>query len=397
MTIHRSTLRKFAYSALLLVLPLNPAFAADTKAVAERLKASFENQGVTLAWTGVSGDTSSMVLEGVTIAPAGDKEPLKIGNVTFKNVTDANGGYLVDTVSTEAFTQEKDGAKFEMSPFTINGMTIPGEGNTDPVASLLMYKSAQLDNLSVKIGDKTAFSVANVNVDIVPPADGKAMTFTGGAEKFTGDLSLVQDPDSKAVIDGLGYQNVSGKLDMAGSWEPKDGKMDLSKYDITVDNAGTLGMSFSLGGYTTEFIKSLQQLQKKMAASPEGVDKSAEGMAVLGLMQQLTFNSASIRFADNSLTNKVLEFVAKKQGTQPKDIANQAKAIVPFGMAQINNPELTAQVTKAVSDYLDNPQNLVIAAKPASPVPFALIAAGAMASPADLTKTLGVTVTANGN
>lgn len=32
--------------------------------------------------------------------------------------------------------------------------------------------------------------------------------------------------------------------------------------------AGTLGMAFSLGGYTTEFIKSLQQLQKKMAASP---------------------------------------------------------------------------------------------------------------------------------
>ncbi|WP_395383234.1 hypothetical protein ACHMW4_02560 [Mesorhizobium sp. UC22_110] len=49
MTIHRSTFRKFAYSALLLALPLNPAFAADTKAVAERLKATFENQGVTLA------------------------------------------------------------------------------------------------------------------------------------------------------------------------------------------------------------------------------------------------------------------------------------------------------------------------------------------------------------
>ena len=132
-------------------------------------------------------------------------------------------------------------------------------------------------------------------------------------------------------------------------------------------------------------------------ASATRTSPASSTWPVPGNPRQLTFNSASIRFADNSLTNKVLEFVAKKQNMQAKDIANQAKAIVPFGMAQINNPELTAQVTKAVSDYLDNPQNLVIAAKPASPVPFALIAAGAMASPADLTKTLGVTVTANGN
>ena len=240
-----------------------------------------------------------------------------------------------------------------------------------------------------------AFSVANTHVAIVPPADGKALTFTGGAEKFTGDLSLVQDADSKAMIDALGYQNISGKFDMAGSWEPKDGKMDLSKYDITVDNAGTLGMTFSLGGYTTDFIKSLQQLQKKMAASPEGADKSAEGMAVLGLMQQLTFNGASIRFADNSLTNKVLDYVGKQQGMSGKDIANQAKAIVPFGMAQLNNPELTSQVTTAVSAYLDSPKSLEIAAEPAAPVPFSQIMAGAMANPADLTKTLGVSVKAN--
>ncbi|WP_260854908.1 hypothetical protein [Mesorhizobium amorphae] len=118
MTIHRSTLRKFAYTALLLALPLNPAFAADTKAVAERLKASFENQGVTLAWTGVSGDTSSMVLEGVTIAPAGDKEPLKIGNVTFKNVSDANGGYLVDTVSTELSPRRRTAPSSRSAPLS---------------------------------------------------------------------------------------------------------------------------------------------------------------------------------------------------------------------------------------------------------------------------------------
>jgi len=82
---------------------------------------------------------------------------------------------------------------------------------------------------------------------------------------------------------------------------------------------------------------------------------------------------------------------------KPKDIANQAKAIVPFGMAQLNNPELTSQVSDAVNTYLDDPKSLEISAKPASPVPFALIMAGAMSNPKELTKTLGVAVKANQN
>jgi hypothetical protein len=78
-----------------------------------------------------------------------------------------------------------------------------------------------------------------------------------------------------------------------------------------------------------------------------------------------------------------------------KDIANQAKAILPFALAQLNNPELTAQVSAAVGKYLDDPQSLEISAEPAASVPFALIMAGAMTNPLDLPKTLGVKVTAN--
>ena len=73
-------------------------------------------------------------------------------------------------------------------------------------------------------------------------------------------------------------------------------------------------------------------------------------------MQQLTFNSATIKFTDASLTNKVLGYVAKMQVQQPAHIANMAKAMVPFGMAQLNNPELTTQVTAAVTAFLDNPR-----------------------------------------
>ena len=203
MTIHRSTLSKLAFSGFLLALPLNAAFAQDTTAVADRLKAMLANQGVDLAWSGISGDASSMVMEGVTVKPAAEKDALPIGNVTLEGVSEADGGYAVATVSTQAFSHSEDGVAVDISPFVMHDLTIPAEGSTDPLAGILMYKSAELANMTVKVGDKTAFTMDNFSVEITPPADGKAMEFTGEAEKFTGDLTLVEDPKSKDVIDAL--------------------------------------------------------------------------------------------------------------------------------------------------------------------------------------------------
>jgi hypothetical protein len=140
----------------------------------------------------------------------------------------------------------------------------------------------------------------------------------------------------------------------------------------------------------------MQEMQKNMANQPEGADNSAQGLAMLGLMQQLTFHSASLRFDDDSLTGKALDFVAAQQGVKAADLANQAKAIVPFLMAQLNNPEFTSQATTAISAYLDDPKSIEVSAEPDNAVPFAMIMAGAMSpSPQDLLKTLAVTVTAN--
>lgn len=397
MTIHRSTFCKLALSTFLFTLPLNSAFAQDTSAVADRLKASLANQSVDIHWTGIAGNASSMVLEGVTVKPVAEKDGLPIGNITLEGVAEENGGYTIRTLSTEAFSRTEDKAEINVSPIVVHDLTVPAEGATGPLGSFMLYKSADLANITVKVAGKTAFSMDGFAVNITPPADGNAMEFSGGSRKFAADLTLADDPKSRQVIDALGYQNITGSFQMAGSWQPSDGKMTLSKYDITVDNAGTLGMTFDLSGYTMDFIKSLKEMQEKIAAQPEGADNSAQGMAILGLMQQLSFNSASIRFDDDSLTNKVLDYVGKQQGMSGKDIANQAKAIVPFGMAQLNNPELTAQVSAAVGKFLDNPKSLEISAAPPASVPFALIMAGAMANPLDLPKTLGVTVKANEN
>ena len=395
MTIHRSTFRRFALSTMLLALPLDAALAQDATAVANRIKAGLAGQGVAVDWTAVTGDASSMVLKGVTIKPTTEQEGLAIGDVTLTGVTEKDGGYLVGKLETAPFSRSEEGLTFDVSPLVISGMNVPGEGSTDPLASIMLYETVELASMSVKLADKTAFAMEGLGFRITPPAEGKPLQFTGAAEKFSGDLSLVEDPKAKAVIDALGYQNVNGRIDMAGSWQPSDGRLALSQYDISVADAGTFGMTFDFGGYTLDFIKSLQDLQKKMAEAPSGGDNSAQGMAMLGLMQQLSINGAAVRFEDDSLTGKVLAYVAGQQGASAADIVNQAKAVVPFMLAQLNDPELAAQATAAVGAFLDAPKSIEIALAPASPVPFAQIMAGAMSNPTALTKTLGVKVTAN--
>jgi hypothetical protein len=395
MTIRRHVLHKLAISTFLLTIPFHAAYAQDANAVAERFKKVLADQNINLAWKGVSGDASSLVLEGVTFTPASQAQAVALGNVTLDGVTEQDGGYRIETISTEPYSFTQEGAKIDISAATFSGVTLPPEGETDPVASMMMYDGMDLANVSVTMADKTVFAMDGLSFEVTPPADGKALEFTGSAEKFTADLSMAEDPQAKKVIEALGYQTISGNFEMAGSWQPTDGRMGLTQYDITVDDAGTFGFTFDLGGYTPAFLKSLQELQKKMAEQPAGADNSAQGLAVLGLMQQLTFHTANIRFDDDSLTGKVLDYVAKQQNMKPEDIANQAKAIVPFLTAQLNNPELSAEITAAVTKFLDDPKSIEIDAAPTAPVPFALIAAGAMATPLDLPKTLGVSVTAN--
>ena len=395
MTIYRPTFLKLALSAALFSAPLHAAFAQDANEIAERLKTLLAEQGTDLQWTGVSGDADEMVLEGVTMGVPGEADRVQVGKVTIEGVSEERGGYRIDTITTEPFHIAEDRAAADVSAITISGLVVPSAKPADPLGSLMMYESAELASVQVKLADKPVFSLSNLTIEVTPPAEGKPLEFTGAAEKFSADLTAVEDANAKAMIEGLGYQSINGTFEMAGSWQPSDGRIALSQYDIAVDDAGTFGVSFDFGGYTLAFVKSLQDIQKKMAEQPEGSENSAQGLAMLGLMQQLTFHGANIRFDDDSLTGRILEYYAKQQGLKPQDIANQTKAVVPFFTAQLNNPELSGQITAAVNAFLDDPQSIQIMAAPASPVPFAMIAAGAMAAPLELPKTLGVTVTAN--
>ena len=381
-----------AFAAALGLSAAQSAHAQADEALLERLKSLSAEQGTALDWerTEERTDADGNAVTALTNVRVGSgKEQVVISSVELVDVTAQGGGWRIGSIRVPGQQFSEDGAVVTISDLSLDGLVLPPEGDTE---AMPMYEAASLGEMTVQSGGKDVFTLTDLHVEMTPPEGDGEMAFTGAADAFSVNIDGIEDPASREAIRALGYESLDGSLEFAGSWHPEEGTLELSQYDITVDGAGTFGIKLRLGGYTRDFLASLQQVQQMSAA---GGDDSAAGMAMLGLLQQLTFHSARIEFTDDTLTSRALQYMATQQGAQPADVANQAKAMVPFMLMQIGSPELVMSATQAVSAFLDDPQNLAITAEPATPMPFALLFAGAMSAPQALPQQLGVKVIAN--
>ena len=393
----RRVLASAASAVVLTAFSTGGVLAQDATAVAQRLKESMAVQGIDLGWASASGGNGSqIVLDGVTYGAPGTPEKFDIGRVTLDDVSENNGGYTIGTLTLPAVSLQDRDLHFEMTATTLSGLKVPPPGGTDYLSTMLFYESGKMERAEIRQGDSQVALIENVHFNMTPPTGGP-MTFSGAADRFSADLTVLPDPRTRATVQALGYEQITGSMQMAGSWNPQDGRLELSQYDIAVDKAGKLGMTFDLGGYTPEFLTTMQQLSRKIGENAKPGPNKAEATQMLNLMQALTLNGASIRFDDSSITDKVLNFIAQQQGADPAQLKAQTKTIVPFLLASspIKDEALKKNIAEAVAAFLDNPKSLTIRAKPATPQPFAILGALGQADPGSLPTALGMTVTAN--
>jgi hypothetical protein len=403
MTMQYTTFGKSVLTAILLALPVTAAFAQDATAVAERIKAAAAAQGTVLEWTSVAGDASSMTMEGVSAKAANMDVALPLGMVTLSGITEQNGGYRIETTTTSPISMTSEGVTFDTSPIVLRGWNIAGENSTDPLASLSLYERLEIASMSVRMADKTVFSLTDFFAAITPSSEGDSFDFTASVAKFTGDMSGATDPQTKAALDAFGYEKVNGSYTAVGSWNLADGRLNIAQNDFTLENVGKLGFTADVGGYTIDFVKQVQEAQQKLAAQPPSQTGPSEAeIEMLGLMQQLSLNGMTIRFDDASLTGKIIDYIAQQQGQKREDIVNVAKAGLPFLLMQIQLHDMAAAISPAINAFLDEPGSIEIKAAPPQPLPFTLLGGAAMANPNDpgaaakaIWSMLGVTVTAN--
>jgi len=379
------------------VAGISNAFALEAQEVGERLKTLLARQHVDLTYGEASLDCDYVLLSVVQVKPTtGGDEPFDLGTITLQDVTEEDdGSFRIGAFDLDSFEHRESDVTVSMADLSVTGMVLPRDEASDPYGGAIRYDRMEIARVDVE-GEEGPLASLNdlyFNINI---ADDNTMEMDGAAESFSLDLAaLVESGNGAAALEELGYTELSGSALMEGSWQPSDGRMTLSRYEMNVDDAGTLSMSLDLAGYTPAFIRALEDIARQMEQQSGGENEASQGMAMLGLMQQLTLHGANVRFTDDSFTAKALDHVAEQQGSTPADLIAMAKAAIPAQITPFVGADFAAQVSEAVGAFLESPGYIELSAQPQNPLPFALLAAAAMASPEMLVSQIGLSIKAN--
>lgn len=386
-----SLLKSFAILALLASASSQALAAVDPAKFADLLKAKLAANNMTLDVAGSETSGENVVLKNAKVVFAGAKEALKLGDMTFENVSEQGDGYLIDRWATLPFDRTEGDLKMVFKGTSMNKVLLTPVKADDPMSPFLIYEGADFAGLDVIEGGIRVFSIGSGKATLSPYKPNEKVDFDMQLNDVYGNFTSAKSPEMKKTMGDLGYSEITGKVTMKGSWNPVDGRMTVPEFAYDFNNVGRLNIAFDISGYTAQFAKQIQDMAKAAANQ----DAGAQGMAMMGLFGQLSIHSLNIRFDDASLTNKLIDYAAK-QSNQPREaIVAQAKGMTPMVVMKLQDATLMLKVSEAVTAYIDTPRNFEIKAAPAAPVSLAVLMALSMGAPAQLVHQLGVTVTAN--
>ncbi|MFD1792753.1 hypothetical protein ACFSE0_14120 [Ochrobactrum teleogrylli] len=386
--------RIFAASTALSLIFGSAAMAADANAVAERLKALYEKQGGELSFANVKADGSNIVLEGtkVKLATLSPKD-VEVGDVTLEDVQDAqDGGFTIGQVVVPDLTLDSTDGKNDQA--SIKGMSmqnlrIPAESAKGPLDSMVLYDKMKIDELAFGKPGTDGATVKGIDVSL--DTSNKAEKI--GYSATVASIDATFGKDGQNPLEPLGMKSLQAAVNMKGQWSPKSGDATLDQMEVDAQDLGKINITGSLGGYDLAFVEAVQKTQEAMTKSD--ADKDAAGLAILGLAEQLNLKNLTIRFDDASLTEKLLTYYAKQQGSDAKALGEQLKMMVPLMATQLKNPEFAQQLKAASDKYFSDPKSLTLSASPDQPVTFASIVATASLDPTKIIQLLKVGIDAN--
>jgi hypothetical protein len=373
------------------------AFALDGADLLTKLNAAYSQQGGTIAATGIDIADTTVTLKGATFKPNGDGEPLKIGDVTLTGVEKQDdGGYYIEEAAFPNFNTTEDGVTLTAEDMSLGDVWVPADPKADGVDGMLIYQTAHAGAVKAVKDGAEIFSISDSNLNMTLRDDQSGFDFDGALKGVKIDLSKAEDAKSKEALEKLALQHVNADVTVKGAWDLGPGTINVPEFAIDVSNVGKLKLALNISGYTPQFQKSMQEAIK---ASASDLDKSegqqALGLSMLGLMQQLSFAGAEIRFDDASITKRVLDYAGAQQGMSGKQLADSLKVLAPIMVAQANIPALQNAISAAVNTYLDDPKSLTISAKPEKPVPLPMIVGAAMGDATTLPQVVGLKISAN--
>ncbi|WP_182085725.1 hypothetical protein [Aureimonas sp. ME7] len=385
--------RRIVASLALVLASATSSLAADAQAFADRLKAVMGEQNVTLETGTPASEGDDVVLPEVRVrGNQPGEDPVALGDLHFEGVTGSTpDGWKATRVAPADIDRTDGDMRTQIGGIAVEGLTIQGTNATTKALSPIFFERASIASVAAERNGKSVLSVENIDLKN-EGAEGEAYRTTFGVGSFTADTA--GDQPASSTLKELGYETLTGNMSGNASWDPKSGALTLDPLQVVVNDAGKLDFSYTITGYTPSFIQSLSQMSEQMKAS--GGQSEGSGMAVIGLLSQLNLQSANLSFADDSLTNRVLDYFAKQNNQTREQMVSGVLGSLPLALGYLQNPQFQADVTAAVKSFLENPEQLTIAIAPPSAVPVTQIMGAAMGAPQTLPQVLNLSVKSGG-
>lgn len=375
------------------------AQAVDGEAFAERVQATFAAAGFPLDYSGVRDESGTIVLEGVTFGEGA--ETTEVGEARFEGVTGSDTeGWRSERGTFDDFQVREATGVTNVEGLAVEGLSIREGGEGAGQAFAIQTPTGETLNawfdrlliaaMRVEQDGRETFALQDLDVanDVSSPTD---FSFDMSVGSFS--LATSGQGEEASVPEQIGYERFTGNIEANGAWNMETGDLSLSPLQINIDDAGEMNFAYHVAGYTPQFITQLRALQQQMAANPD--NQGASGMAMIGLLSQLTIHSAELRFVDDSLTNRLLDHYAEENGQTREALIDQLVGSLPGFLSALNNPQFQTEVTEAVQSFLRDPQSITVSIAPDQPVPAAQIMGAAMGAPQTLPAVLSLTVRSN--
>lgn len=372
----------------LIALQASPALAFDPTGndVADAFLTLIDSEEGTVESYGsvdVSGDT--VVIKDIVVSNDADENAkATIGATTLADGSVQGDGRLkLSGLDLEKLELTADDGGMSLSSLTVTDLLLPSpdevKAGTPPVGP--GYKTFEANAIEIRDEDGKVADIAKI-ASSIDGMDGDLPT--SGSFAVTGatiDVKQLEAKETKALAD-LGYETLSMDISGQGKWDPDAATLMIPELKIDAKDAASLTLSLSLGGVTRDVVNQLDETS----------DKPEEAMA---LLQNVTIENAKIRLDDASLTGRILTQEAQKAGVETPQYVAGLTGTLPLMLGMLQNKELEAQVTEAVTEFLNTPGSLEVTAAPGAPVPVSQIMGTAMLAPQMIPQILSVGITAN--
>lgn len=403
------------------------AWAVDPNAFTSRLEESAKSEGLSISSTKSEADGNDIVLHDVTIKIQGErnigeqidqsspsdtqsKEPQenaqtvtamvfdKIDSLRFKNVTeDQDGNYYAENVSIPMLKGPASEQTLYLKDISVTKIRLASEKNSDPLFIYFPYESLAIGQIYSAYQNQIVLNVEALKAMYLWHPDRKRMDLVHSVKSFTYEPDKIYKPDAGKLLKDLGYDKLSGSLNFHANWDINSGKFVGDHNEITVDNAGKLEFGINLDGITKDFINNIYKIQntRQLKASNKADDNNTETLMFLGIIQQLKIGNTNIRYEDNSLVNRVLDYYAKQNDVTRDDFIKQILASWSLIGTKVDDPEFIKATSEQLENFLYNPKSLSISATPETAVPLPIAYMAAVTSGAKFIDLFKIKVDAN--